>query len=180
MKVFLKIRHWQLFAIFFVIPVIIMFAVPEEVILDDSPENIKISVIIMGIYVAILMSWIWTLGINLYKRAPTSTNFKTELIFFVASFCFIVADVIFIFWTVVNFANKTELPSFLFPTLVIGHLITFICVFYCSSFLAKMLKVNELKRPVHRREWFGDAMLFVFYLIGVWNIQPRINRLFVK
>src|SRR5687768_10014585 len=124
MKLFLKIKHWQLFAILFAIPVIIMFSLPEEVILDNSPENIKVSVVIMGIYLAILLSWIWTLGVNLYKRVPATTNIKTGFALFIFCLCVIIAYIILIFWTIISFSNKIEIPAFLFPTLVWGYLIT--------------------------------------------------------
>jgi hypothetical protein len=35
-----KIKHWQLFLILFLLPVFVLFSLPEEVVLDDSPQGL--------------------------------------------------------------------------------------------------------------------------------------------
>ena len=48
---------------------------------------------------------------------------------------------------------------------------------YCFYFVAKLLKSSEQQRNVRGVEFFGDFLLLVFFPIGIWFIQPRLNNL---
>jgi len=52
------------------------------------------------------------------------------------------------------------------------------CIFYCLYFVAKALKSVELQREVTFNDYAGEFFLFWFSPIGVWVLQPRINKLF--
>jgi hypothetical protein len=52
------------------------------------------------------------------------------------------------------------------------------CIFYCFYFTAKVLKTVELQKPVTFNDYAGEFFLIWFFPIGIWFIQPRINRLF--
>jgi hypothetical protein len=175
-----KIRHWQLFIILFLLPVVVMFSLPDEVVLDNSPQGLVASVIIMAIYLSILLFWVLTLGYKLYKRKPLTVDLKTEYFLFLASLIIIVAYIGFLFWTILNFTHKKEVPSFVFPTLTAMSFFGIGCIFYCWKFIAKTLKIVELNRVVSRNEWFWDAVTFFFYPAGVWKLQPRVNKIFYK
>jgi hypothetical protein len=53
-----------------------------------------------------------------------------------------------------------------------------ICFFYCIHFASKSLKAVELQRTVTFRDYVADFFLFWFFPIGVWFIQPKINKIF--
>lgn len=58
------------------------------------------------------------------------------------------------------------------------HLVAMVCIIYCMYFMARALKVVELQRPVTFGDFAGEFFLLLFYPIGIWLIQPRINILF--
>jgi hypothetical protein len=45
------------------------------------------------------------------------------------------------------------------------------------SYVAKTIKTAELKRKVGLSEFSGEFFLLWFYFIGIWIIQPKINKL---
>lgn len=175
-----RIKHWQLFIILFLLPVVVLFSLPDEVVLDNSPQALASSLFIMSIYLTIFLFWVLTLGCKLYKRKPVSINLKTEYFLFLSSLIIIVAYIGLIFWTILNFSYKKQVPAFLFPTLTGMSFLGIVSTFYCWKFIAKTLKIVELKRAVSRNEWFSDAVTFFFYPAGMWLLQPRINKIFEK
>lgn len=51
---------------------------------------------------------------------------------------------------------------------------------FCIGHLAKTIRSAELGRSALFGEWAGTAGLFLVYPLGVWFIQPRLNRLAAK
>lgn len=58
------------------------------------------------------------------------------------------------------------------------HLFSMFCMFYCGYFNAKALKAVETKKPVTFSDYVGEFFLIWFFPIGIWIIQPRINKIF--
>jgi hypothetical protein len=57
------------------------------------------------------------------------------------------------------------------------HLFSMFCMFYCLYFISKELKAVEWQRPVTFSVYTGEFFLIWFFPIGIWFIQPRINKL---
>ncbi len=51
---------------------------------------------------------------------------------------------------------------------------------YSQAFPAKTLKSLEMKTEASLGDYFGDFMLILFLPIGIWFLQPRINRVIEK
>jgi bacteriorhodopsin len=60
------------------------------------------------------------------------------------------------------------------------NLIGLACIIYCIYFVARTIKMVELQRKVIFSEFIFEFFLIWFYPIGVWLIQPRINRIIQK
>ena len=73
-----------------------------------------------------------------------------------------------------------RLFGLIFGLIVPIHLFSMFCIFYCLYFNAKALKAVEWQRPVTFGDFAGEFFLLWFYPIGVWIIQPRVNKLFEK
>jgi len=71
----------------------------------------------------------------------------------------------------VSFALPLE---FVIPT----HLISMAGIAYSIYFVAKALKSVELQRTTSINDFRREFFLLWFFPIGIWLIQPRINRLF--
>ena len=61
------------------------------------------------------------------------------------------------------------------------EMIPFIYLMYATinslSFPAKVLNSIERNREVSLSDYIGDFFLIVFLPIGIWFLQPRINRI---
>ena len=66
----------------------------------------------------------------------------------------------------------------LFTAVVLSQSLYIFCIFYCFYFVARTLKAVEWQKPVTLGDYILEIVLFWFYFVGVWFIQPRINKLF--
>lgn len=122
-------------------------------------------------------AWFYSLGTNLFKRLPVTekmslTRFRLFLFIPLVYMLFLM---LFIFFDAFRGA---ELGPGIFALIIPLHLFSMFCMFYCLYFNAKVLKAVELQRPVTFNDYAGEFFLLWFFPIGVWFIQPRINRLF--
>jgi hypothetical protein len=57
-------------------------------------------------------------------------------------------------------------------------LVTVLCALYAFYFDAKNLAMAERSGPVGFRDYAGPFLLILFFPVGVWFVQPGINRLY--
>ncbi len=57
------------------------------------------------------------------------------------------------------------------------HFLAMFCMFYNLYFAAKTIKLAELQRQVNFGDYAGEFFLMWFFPIGVWWLQPKVNRL---
>ena len=130
----------------------------------------------------ILFGWLYATGTNLHRILPVNVNMNrvSFIILCLVAFTFMILIFVLIFISI-NRTLTDKGPSDLSmsPGLIIFlfFFITF-CTFYCLYFNAKALKAVELQRPVTIGDYAGEFILLLFFMIGVWIIQPRLNKLF--
>ena len=57
------------------------------------------------------------------------------------------------------------------------HLLSMFGMFYSLYFVAKTFKTVELQKEVNFSEFAGEFFMLWFYFIGIWIIQPKINKM---
>ena len=57
------------------------------------------------------------------------------------------------------------------------HLFSMFCIFYSLYFVAKTFKTVELQRQVSFSDFAGEFFMIWFYPIGIWIVQPKINKM---
>ena len=57
------------------------------------------------------------------------------------------------------------------------HLFSMFCIFYCLYFVAKTFKTVELQREVSFSDFAGEFFMIWFFLIGIWIVQPKVNKM---
>lgn len=186
MKFLLLFKHWQLFILLLGIPIIMQIILMVTMITSEDPFSgfstiIFIFPITMILVMTIFFGWFYAMGTNLHKKLPASVkmNLTKFKIFLFIPVIYILAICFFIMF-VINYTVTNEgTPNFGLSGLILPfHLFSMFCIFYCLYFNAKALKAVELQRPVTFGDYAGEFFLIWFYPIGIWLIQPRINKLF--
>jgi len=192
MDIFLRAKHWQLFVALIVLPFIIgigvMISMLMSILPDNQPDPVAIFSHLKFIPFAVIlfmlgkMGWQWAVAIRLQRLAPAGMQFKNTafLIFFWFTILFYPLLFVFIF----SFIGSMDVHTPPDPGQFIWFIAIFplsffntFCMFYCYYYSAKTLKTVELQRQVSFSDFVLEAVLIWFFFVGVWILQPRINKM---
>jgi len=127
-------------------------------------------------------AWLWIAGS--FLAALTTSALRLKLRFFRFSVLFLALYFLVAIAILPKFLRpQISLPGVTFNVLVALFItlifLAMVSVLYVMYFVAKSLLLAETGRPVSALDYFGSFFLICFFLVGVWIIQPRINRLFI-
>jgi hypothetical protein len=181
MTKFLTFKHWQLFGLLMGIPLIFqIISIGSIVSSNDPTAEFKFFPVMMILYLGLFLGWFYSLGTNLHKKLPETVNMnlkKFKIFLLIPS----IYMVLFTFYMSSMFSNVSTgiepnpaIWGIIFPL----HLFSMFCLFYCLYFISKELKAVEWQKPVTFSDFAGEFFLIWFFPLGIWIIQPRINKLF--
>lgn len=190
----LKAKHWQLFLLSFGVPMIFQIAMMITMFTKiGNGDNQDASFIfdymifipiILILAVATQFGWFWSVAIGLQNKIPANVTMKIKKfkIFFFIPLSYIILISIFIGFGASQLGQIDETPNAglilsIFAMIIPLHLFSMFCIFYSLYFVAKTYKTVELQREVSFSEFAGEFFLIWFYPIGIWIIQPKVNKL---
>ena len=198
---FLKAKHWQLFVLTFVLPLLIQFYFMWTMLFtmirmdfhSQPPDpfammdNFKYLWFIMILFNGILLAWQWSVAIGLQTKVPPTVKMKVNIfkIFFFIPVVYFSLFVLFISWMMsqmgIMFNENSTPPNFpvfigVFILIIPLHLFSAFCLLYCIYFVAKTFKTVELQREVSFSDFIAEFFLVWFFPVGVWLLQPKINK----
>jgi len=188
---FLKAKHWQLFLIIFGIPMISQFIAMGRMMsnmLSHQPpysmiDFMAIFPLIMAIVIGVLFGWFWSIAIGLQKLIPHNVELKVKRfkIFLFIPLTYMCLINVFILFTISGIMDRAS-PNGIFIGSILAfviplHLFSIFCMFHTLYFVAKTIKTAELQREVTFSDYAGEFFLIWFFPIGIWFVQPKINKL---
>lgn len=126
--------------------------------------------------IVLTYGWMYNIGTGLYQKLPPGHNLKLDrfkfafffpLVYLAGFGCFVLAAP----------AVAPAIAGWFFVIIPL-HLSAMACMFYVFRYVAKSLKAVEMQKPIKFGDYAGEFFLFWFYFIGVWIIQPRVNKIF--
>ena len=182
-KLFLRAKHWQLFILMVGLPFLFQIITIIYVIMTDNPLfAFSTFPIFMLLYIGIFFGWFWSIGVGLHKFLPENhnLNLKKFKIFFLIPFAYIILlmfSMMYLgFFSV--FPPPDDMIGISLILIVPFHLFSIFCMFYMLYFCAKTIKSIELNREVDFSDYAGEFFLIWFYIVGIWVLQPKINRIY--
>jgi hypothetical protein len=168
MTFYVRISSIQLF-VMLISPLVLQTLVPGTLKHIFTP---MLNIIFFLLY----FGWIYSVASIFYK--PWIAGNK-NLLFFKISIGILVCSVLF--YNLFVLPEKLELFSDRNKNLSF-FISAIICVadLYVIYFASKVLRSNELNRNVIIEQHQNEALLFFVFFIGIWFLQPRINKLFDK
>lgn len=116
----------------------------------------------------ILLLWQWSVCTLIHEKY--SSYMKVPILWFKISIAYLSVYYIFIF------LDFTIIPiNYIEPL----NLLFLVCNIYCLYFLSKLLVMVEKQSKVKFNEYIGTLVLAWILLVGIWYIQPRVNRIFL-
>ena len=166
MRFFVRAKHWQLFGIMVLIPLLV------QLIFFNS-YNINLYFVIMSFVYMFLFVWILTTGILLNRKIPESVVMNINIFKFS-----VIIPLIYILLFFGLDGLFMDLSRLLPNTRIFIHFLSMFCIIYSFGFVAKSLKTVEKQSKVSFGEYIGDVFLLFFFPLGIWIIQPKINNIF--
>lgn len=193
-QTFLKAKHWQLFLVMIGIPMsfyfYFMFNIFSQIETRTQPDpNAVIDMfgffpLIMTLFSCVFFGWFWSIVMGLQDKMPkdVNMNLKRFKIFFFIPLIYILLLMIAIsgMFAGINSDGPSNLPTVFplaFMLIIPLHLFSIFCMFHSLYFVAKTIKTVELQRETKFEDYAPEFFLLWFYIIGVWIVQPKINRL---
>jgi hypothetical protein len=202
MERFLKLKHWQLFVLLFGLPIVLEILFFSTYFKNMMAQNIDTSrflelfqyfqyfPILILLILLINLGWYWAVGIKLQEKIPVELRLKTGFFKFFVIFPIIyfiaIALALFWFFSIIGIFPYGSihtgenippligfLPLIFFPI----HFFYLFCTIYSMYFTARTIKTAELQKAVRFDEYIGEFFLIMFFPIGVWILQPRINKI---
>ncbi len=172
----LKAKHWLIFTIIVGLPFIGSFLFMPIMAMSGEPDiGIIIFPFLFVISLIGMYSWIWSVATGLQKYVPSEVKLKVNRfkVFFMIPLVYILLIII----TVLFAAFSEDFNPMIFLAVVPLHLFSMFCMFHNIYFVAKTLRTVELQRQIRSDNYIGELFLVWFLPIGIWFIQPRINRI---
>lgn len=188
---FLKAKHWQLFSAIIIIPAILqlsaMLSVTQlEVAIDYNSTTNDLSLfqifpLVVILFARMLHGWFWSITMGLQKFIPQELkiNLRKFKIFFFIPIIYI-STIMFYLTATLNGvkANLIEDNLWLIAIIIPLHLLSMFGIFHSMYCAAITIKTLELKKQVNFGDFATEFLMFWFYFIGIWIIQPKVNNLY--
>lgn len=168
MSIYLKAKHWQLFIVLvgsIFLAQSLMFA---SIISGITPSAITI-ILPTFLFGILFFGWLWAVATACSKTLSPelSSSPKPMQAGLVYALSYLILSGVF-------FLGPGKQPSGYF---IIMHLLAMAAIFYALGFTAKNLAKFELGQNVSFFSYSGPFFLFWFFPIGIWFIQPKVNKL---
>jgi hypothetical protein len=175
MRFLLQLKHWQLFSLTWGIAIIItIISFSSEVLI------IELYPVMMLILTAGFFGWIWAISVALHAKLPPDVplHLRSFKIYFAIP---ILYSFVIICWvSYIAFTGGAQLDytmGVIIGLLLIFHLVSMVCIVLGIRFAAKTLRSIELGRHARFNDYVGEFFLIWFSLVGIWVLQPKLNKL---
>ena len=184
---FLRAPHWQLFLYSFGVPFLMQLlgttvsisnlvtagttaAAPAWPYYLSSAGSLAIGVVLYG--------WMWSVGHGLQKRMPREFRRPTigfgAVLLTLSGLC--VAS-IFYRGDMLLIMDEERVFTLLFWTVLPLLIVWMFSHLYCAAYIADLVLTAEQEREPDTHQWLQLSLLIWLFPVGIWIVQPRINRL---
>jgi hypothetical protein len=167
---FIRAKHWQIFSIF--TPYVIVFLVSFIYMGASTPSGLSVFYAVTS---SIAMLWFvsWFLSIAHFLNDLLPTEIRRRKYFFE------IACLYALIYVPINLFFLNEKPSLGSIPDWLSFLYLF-CMLYAIYSVSRCFVLIEYGQSSPWYRYMGIFLLLIFYPVGVWVVQPRINRQFVE
>lgn len=173
-RFFLRARHWQLLAVMICPYLLAMASVFAAGLVGPLKSGGLVATeALMVLSMLCFMGWVGSIGLFFNGQRQPSGPRKTGFLWFALVF-----PSLYIFLFIAYFFSTG--PVIASWIIVPPHLLAMFCIFYTIYFAAKSLAAAQASQPVTFYDYAGPFFLIWFFPLGIWVLQPRINRLYAQ
>jgi hypothetical protein len=173
-SLFLRARHWQIFALLCGTYICGQVAIPivlPSLALKDLKDALLAEAAMLP-FIICFMGWFWAIGSLLYNSVEPNGRADFGGFHFATVFL-----AVFLTTALPIFVNATGNVA---GVLGILTFLAGLSLIYICYFVARTLASIDKRREIGLNDYIGPLVLLCFAPIGVWVIQPQINQLYAK
>ncbi len=183
--ILLKAKSWQIFILIFGIPMLIQIFFNPIIFSENNPMTMmKFMPVILLIVFSGFFGWFWSIATGLQRKVPQGIKMKIKRFktFFIIPLIYIPLVFVFMGYALSDYSQTVQessgiMTGIIVATIVPLHITSMFGIFYSLYFAAKTLKTVELQREVSFSEFVGEIFLLWFIPLGIWFIQPKVNKM---
>lgn len=167
MKLLLKAKAWHLFIFWLILPLILDFLISDASYFQDVVDLL---------FPITFLGWLFSIGIKLNERNACNYPYL-NINYFKKGFIICISSIVILkFLPYLDYKNDMEfiLLSIAFVLLQLGVVIP---VFYLFFFVSKGLNCYNNGRDATLVEIRREFFRILIFPIGIWIVQPMINKL---
>jgi len=169
-NLFLRAKSWHLFIAFATIAIVI-FLLPSDIASAGGMASVIVRTGIFSISILIFVGWLWSLGSFLASQLPATTG-PSNLFAIACLYALLYVPISMVFFHNSE-PSLTSIPQWL-------GMLYILCVFYAFYYLCRNFACLETGSPQLKLRYVWMFFSFLFFPIGVWVIQPKVNRMWHK
>jgi hypothetical protein len=184
MNWFLRAKHWQIFILIFAIPLVVEIFGFIIAAVTRMPEFIFVVVfLVMMLAIGTQFGWFYNVGTALAQKVDghggiNLSRFRSFSLIPAIYISALMLGMIVFGIFMLNHGRPSPFLAFLLIVIIPMHFFSIFCIFYSIWSISKSLKMVERWNHVDLGDYIGEFFLVWFLVVGIWFIQPRINRLF--
>lgn len=128
---------------------------------------------LQGLDLILFIAWLWAIGSFACQFVPPIARPKTDILTFSLIYAASCTSLLFL-----SFGFLLSTSTLAIAVVLPLGLVLMFCVFYAMFFASKALVLAGIFKPGPILEYARPLILIWAYPIGVWVIQPKINRLY--
>jgi len=188
---FTKLKAWQIFLLLIGLMIIgqVVFTLQiaelanNKMTQEEAMAAFHRVVWIFGFFMvgfsALFFGWFWSCGLAANRSVPEAQRMSAKWFQAAVTYALLYVPFYMIMFMLPNedgTAGNLQLMAILFPL----HLFAMFCMFYLMYFFATNLARAQNNGQPDASATVGYFFGLWFYPIGIWFIQPKINRLVAK
>jgi len=141
---------------------------------------LKLFPVTMIVFAIGIFGWIWAISTELQAKLPTDVklNVRRFKILFLIPTLYIFGLAVWMGYNIYGgVIEEIDNIRGVIGLIIFLHLFSMVCIFLGLQFAAKTMKSVELGRLAKFEEYAGEFFLIWLSPIGVWFLQPRLNKL---
>lgn len=153
----------------------------KQVLNEEFIQLDFFSLFVIIFFNLLIFAWFWSMAIGLQKNVPMGITMKVKkfkLLFFIPLFYILFLTIStsgLLHGMTFSIYSHTDWIVVIIPSL---HLLSIFCILHSMYFVAKTIKTVELQRKTKLGDFALEFFLIWFYFIGIWFIQPKVNKLY--
>ena len=165
MRFFLTAKAWQVF-------LLIMASMFVGAFIQPAPANFNILMLSTLVFMAVWAAWLWSIANASNNKLEPPLRKSPRLM--VVGLVIAASYLLMAPWLWPDMrTGQGGIPALMVPM----HLLAMLGIFYALVFTANRLTTLERKQQVSFFDYSGPFFLLWFFPIGIWFIQPRVNKL---